>query len=134
MDRGAIRSRKKRSVMHFVCPIVKPKPVPSESQGLFVPFSDHRLRRNTPGFLEWALAKSRDKALVVKRERNSGAACAALGEGLGKESEDEVGSKLGLRPFQILLLRCVFLIMSFLFIYPSRWHLTRRRPDSHIKA
>lgn len=36
-----------------------------------MPFSDHRLRRNTPGFLEWALEKSRDKALVVKRERNT---------------------------------------------------------------
>ena len=71
MDRGAIRSRKKRSVMHFVCRIVKPKRVPSESKGLSVPFLDHRLRRNTPGFLEWALAKSRDKMLVVKRERNT---------------------------------------------------------------
>lgn len=71
MDRGDIRSRKKRSVVHFVCPVVKPKCGPAENKDLFVPFSDHRVRRNIPGFLERALAASRDRALVAQRERNT---------------------------------------------------------------
>lgn len=71
MDRGDIRSRQTQSVVRSVCPIVKPKCVPAENEDLFVPFSDHRVRRNIPGFLERALATSRDKALVARRESNT---------------------------------------------------------------
>lgn len=112
MDRGDIRSRQTQSVVRSVCPIVKPKCVPAENEDLFVPFSDHRVRRNIPGFLERALATSRDKALVARRE-HSRAACAVLGEGLGREREGEVGGQVGLSPFQILILQCVFMITPF---------------------